>query len=723
MSAVLRRAGSNVHADAVTYRWSWSADTDTVTLRDRDGRVILTHPLQPAIEVADVAQPSRGVVADVELGGASLRVRYERVHGDGCVTVVLRFFDDYYVLDDTAYEPASDVAVVRIAYLGAWESGRLVPGGIADTCVVPGGRQDPETAIFRTAELRDTTFFVGCFGTGATYHQQWALPHYLVCCYNDAGAPSLPPAACIGLGGVPDGAAQVRVDRGRFCYELVVRGDLWPYRRGAGPHRFDTPLVFAVGDDWYDAGRRYFDALAEEGYATKRGRGELPASVFWPQYDTWGDQGARRAFLERFDEECLREIYADFRASGLRSRLFVIDDKWEGVYGSLEHDDVRFPRFRELLDEIRADGHEIGLWTAFPRCEDYRALGLSESAVLMTPDGAPYLQEQRKRSWYVFDPTDAGAAAYLAERARHLVWTYRPKLVKIDFGYEIPTPDVAGPHDASQGGERLFQRFLEIIAGALKDADLEVAVLYYCLTPLFGRYLDQCGTDDLWMSRGQYDRGFAKRALLSAWCGGFGVVPYGSSGYDWRSIEEIWLDSAIIGTPGVIAPLAGDEYGAKLTPSQAARYNGIARITRTDPRYEIALYDADLRDPQAGPAARSWARIEGGEPVVVVVRPRDAVPAETPLVTADCRVAVASLSDEGIATAPAIGIVPFDDGRVTVRRTRPGTPHVRGYLLDGGEALVEWELVGGGISLDVVTSAADGTPVEWIEVRFAKGTG
>lgn len=136
--------------------------------------MILAHPLQPAIEIADGPAPSPGVAADVEINGASLRVRYERVHGDGGLTVALRFFDDYCVLDETVYEPAADVAIVRIAYFGAWDGGRLVPGGIADTCVVPGGRQDPETAIFRTAELQDTTFFVGCFGTGATYHQQWA---------------------------------------------------------------------------------------------------------------------------------------------------------------------------------------------------------------------------------------------------------------------------------------------------------------------------------------------------------------------------------------------------------------------------------------------------------------------------------------------------------------------------------------------------------------------
>jgi hypothetical protein len=108
----------------------------------------------------------------------------------------------------------------------------------------------------------------------------------------------------------------------------------------------------------------------------------------------------------------------------------------------------------------------------------------------------------------------------------------------VDFGYEIPTPDVAGPHDPARGGERLFERFLEVICGEIRRADPRVAILYYCLTPLFRRYIDQCGMDDLWMSRGAYDDGHARRALLSSWCGAFGVVPYGSSGYDWQDPDQ-----------------------------------------------------------------------------------------------------------------------------------------------------------------------------------------
>ncbi len=557
-------------------------------------------------------------------------------------------------------------------YFATWADGAVVPAAVASACVIPGGRQSPEQAIFRTAAIEDQRYSVGYFGLGTeSDHQQWALPHYLVACYDatDDGAPASH-AACTGLGALPDGHALVRIDRGRFCYQVDIRGDLWGHRRGPAPQRFDAPLVTAVAPDWYGAGLAHFDALFAEGYARRKRAEDVPAAAFLPQFDTWGDQIHRRAILERFDESHLRDIHAAFRASGLKSKLFVIDDKWEHTYGALEHDPERFPHFIELLDEIRAGGLGIGLWTAFPRCEDFRALGLTERAVLTTPDGEPYVERQRKRSWYIFDPTDPDAAAYLAGRARHLVRTYRPAMVKIDFGYEIPLPDVAGPHDPTQSGERLLLRFLEVIVGAIKREDPSIAILYYCLTPLLNDYLDQTGADDMWMSRGAYDACSAKRSLLSSWCGSFGVVPYGSTGYDWRSAEEIWLDSAVIGTPGIIAPITvADEYGDRLTPALAARYNGIARITRTNPNYTVECYDADLHDPAAGPRARSWARVEDGHPVVVALRPAAGGAARAPgIAESACRVAIASLTSDGIRESTALAIVPFDPGRVTIAR-------------------------------------------------------
>lgn len=710
--------GDAVEVVAGAYSWHWAPATDEFVLADADGRAILRSPLQPAVEATGRPSPGPGRCVGHSIDGSRLRLRYEGVNGTDELQLTLRFEATHFVIEEATYAPADDAAVVRIAWFAGWRDGAMMSAGAAGVCVIPGGRQDPEQAIFPTADLEDHRFSVGAFGLDVgTYHQQWALPHYLVAAYNDGDAPS--GAACIGLGAAPAGSALVRVHDGCFSYEINVRGDLWPHCRGPAPVRFDQPIVVAVAPDWYEAGLAYFDALHDEGFAPRRKAQDVPAAAFLPQYDTWGDQGKRRCFLERFTERHLREIYADFRASGLRSRLFVIDDKWEGQYGSLVHDPDRFPHFPDLLDEIRGDGHEIGIWTAFPRCEDYEALGLTAEAVLRTPEGAPFVYTQRNRSWYIFDPTNAAAAAHLRDRARHLIEAYRPAMVKIDFGYEIPTPDLAAPHDLTYAGERLFQRFLEVVVGAMKEADPRVAVLYYCLTPLFARYMDLSGADDLWMSRGAYDAGFARRALLSSWCGAFGVVPYASSGYDWRSMREIWLDTAVIGTPGVIAPLAGDEYGERLTPELAAIYNGLTRITRRNPLYRVRFFDAELADPAAGPRARTWARIEDAEPVVVTLRPgEDGVARAAGIAEATCPAVVASLTDDGIATSQAIGIVPFAPGRVTIERAQELHTNARAQLLSG--RVVRFDAVrveGTRVIVDVATHV-DGEPVELVEIRF-----
>jgi hypothetical protein len=709
---LLRRTGDIIEAEGRTYRWRWSAETDEVTLADPTGRRILSHQLQPVVEVTGApAAPGRQV--GVTIDGALLNARYEGVNGGGAIDLTLRFLDDYYVLERVVYAPTGDEAIVRIALLDA---------AATDVIVVPGGRQDPEQAIFRTADLDDVTFSIGAFSTKtASYHQQWALPHYLVACYSadEAGAPTSG-AACIGLGAVPDGNVLVHARRGRFAYQINFRGDLWRNRRGRAIQRFELPLVFAAASgSWHEAGLGYFEAALAQSYTKRKEPSAVPDAAFWPQYDTWGDQAARRCILHRFNEEQLRAIYADFQASGLNARLFVIDDKWEGVYGSLEHDPERFPHFPELLDQIRADGYEIGLWTAFPRCEDYRALGLTEDDLLVCPDGSPHVEQQHGRSWHLFDPTSARAAAHLRDRAHHLAHAYKPKLVKIDFGYEIPSPDIAGPHDPSWGGERLFLKFLEVIAGALRQADPQIAILYYCLSPLFSEYIDQCGMDDLWMSRGRYDEGFAKRALLSTWCGACGVVPYGSSGYDWRSATEIWFDSAVIGTPGVIAPLARDEYDERPAPDLVARYNGIARITRTNPVYRVDLLDADLHDPVAGPRARSWLRIEHGAAVVAALRPPPGASVAVPdLLDTDARVVVASLTDDGIATTSRLAIVPFSTGRVRLLRHSRGAPRAVAHVFGGTTQPFDLRIAADTIDLAVATIDAARMPIELIEVIF-----
>lgn len=714
----LSRTGAAVLAPA--YRWRWSRRSDRVTVRDADGRVVVTFPLQPTVQVTGSPSAIRpGRCGDAHVHGACLVVRYDGVNGGGRLTLRLRFAEDHLVLEQTLYEPAGDEAVVRLTFFARPDAaGMPRPAARAHVCIVPGGRQDPEQAIFQTARLREVAFSTGCSGMGTgTFHQQWALPHFLVACYRaEANGRPTSGAACVGLGGFPDGAALVRVHRGRFAYELRYRGDLWGHRRGPGSVRFDTPLVMAVAADWMQCMATYVAALRTQGYAPAP-RAHLPQAAFYPQYDTWGDQATRRCLLSGLDERCLRGMLADLLASGLRPRLFVIDDQWEERYGSFRHDARRLPHFQEFLDEVRSHGMEIGLWTAFARCQDPRALGLSDDALLQGPDGRPFTLRIGKRSWCLFDPTSPEAVAYLREAAHALVSTYRPRLLKLDFGYELPTPDLAAPHDPTWAGERLFRRLLEVFVGAVRQADPDVAILYYALSPLVADLVDLCALDDLWMSRGRYHGGFARRAFLASLCGVTGLVPYGSSGYDWRSAKDIWMDTAVIGVHGVIAPLAGDEYDGRPTPALAARFNGITRILRRRPQFRILPLDAEVSNPALGPRARSWARVEQNGVVVAVLRPRPDAPAELPGVArATAPVVLASPSDKSIATSERLLAVPFGDGELVLSRTAGA--RARATLADGRHEPVAALQTSEGLLVPLSTTSADGLPVEAITLEW-----
>ena len=275
--------GDIVEVMAPAYSWRWSPATDEFVLSDEQGRTILSSPLQPAVEATQRRSPGPGHCVGHKIDGARLRVRYAGVNGIDELEMVLRFDATHFVIEQTTFTPADDSAVVRVAWLASWEDGVMRPAGAADTCVIPGGRQDPEQAIFATANLEDHRFSVGAFGLDlGTYHQQWALPHYLVVAYNSGDAPS--GAACIGLGAAPDGNVLVRVHRGRFSYETNVRGDLWghrarsrrgPVRRSVGCRR-SPELVRRRSGLLRSAARRGLRAATPR---RGRARRRLPAPV------------------------------------------------------------------------------------------------------------------------------------------------------------------------------------------------------------------------------------------------------------------------------------------------------------------------------------------------------------------------------------------------------------------------------------------------------------
>ena len=161
----------------------------------------------------------------------------------------------------------------------------------------------------------------------------------------------------------------------------------------------------------------------------------------------------------------------------------------------------------------------ISLWAEFLRCQNPTALGLDESHLLQTPECKPLWLDHQTSRYGIFDVTHPIVQKVLSERAKEFVRRYKPDLIKFDFGYELPSLDVAAPTDMNWAGERLLQKGLEVVVGAMKEENPNLVIRYYGLSALLSEYYDLHSPDDLVYCIGHYDLETNRRVFFSSLCG------------------------------------------------------------------------------------------------------------------------------------------------------------------------------------------------------------
>ena len=405
----------------------------------------------------------------------------------------------------------------------------------------------------------------------------------------------------------------------------------------------------------------------------------------------------------------------------MQARTFVIDDKWEGRYGELQHDAERFPHFEALLNDIRRQGYLIGLWAAFLRCQSPSALGFDETHLLQTHAGRP-LWLAHQSSWYgILDITLPKVQEVLRKRARDFIRRYIPDLVKFDFGYELPSLDVAAPADRNWAGERLLQKGLEIIVGAMKEENPDLVVMYYGLSPLLIDYWDLHSLDDLVYCIGDYDLETNRRLFFSSLCGELGMPTYGSSGYDWESAPDIWFDSIASGTLGSLHCFDGDENGEKSTTKHIAKFNGINSLVRKEAFFQTYPIHAKWIGIRAG-LTPGWERIEKGRTVLLALRTHQFDGKRMPnrykdVLYTEITLILASLTDDAISEADHVGIVPFDDGYCTIKNIHARANIIEHYL--GGRTSSTQVKFESELTLDL-QQTRNQEILEWVEIIFEK---
>ena len=274
-------------------------------------------------------------------------------------------------------------------------------------------------------------------------------------------------------------------------------------------------------------------------------------------------------------------------------------------------------------------------------------------------------------------------------------------------------------------GERLLKKGLDVVVGAMREEKPDLVVMYYSLSPLFISYFDLHSPDDMFMCAGDYHLEANKRFYFSSLLGEIGMPTYGSGGYDWPTMPDIWFDSAVMGTLGSLNSFAGDEEDSGPTPERVAKYNGLSQLLQASNIFTVEPLDQVLLGGSNGARSSSWARIENGEPVLVALRAHgfDGHPGPRrykAVVESATSVVVASKTPGGIAKASKLGIVPYGKGELIIKREghansaaitthRFRLPPVKARLsLDGSE-----------LRVPIAERLDDGSVVEWLDVDLA----
>ncbi len=262
----------------------------------------------------------------------------------------------------------------------------------------------------------------------------------------------------------------------------------------------------------------------------------------------------------------------------------------------------------------------------------------------------------------------------LSERARQFIRRYNPDLIKFDFGYELPSLDIAAPADLNWAGERLLQKGLEVVVGAMKQENPDLVIMYYGLSPLLIDYYDLHSPDDLVYCIGDYDLETNRRIFFSSLCGELGMPTYSSSGYDWESALDIWFDSAPSGTLGSLHCFDGDENSDGPKDEIIAKFNGLSAILRKQADFHTYPIDVKWQGGLRAGFSPSWERIEDDKTVLIALRThrfdgKPAIKTYKDILDTDIMLVVASMTDSSIAESHRLGIVPFGDGVCTIKHT------------------------------------------------------
>jgi hypothetical protein len=563
------------------------------------------------------------------------------------------------------------------------------PGWNAEGYCVPSGKGGPVQSFFRNWDLGHATLPLGSFGPSLGTPYAAAFPRPLL----SAAMGGQDGWVALGPGTIPDAALlfEIRATAGALHY--LYREDLWGAVAGR-TRTWSEPLRLAWAATAWDA---FHEIFASFGIAK-------PAAPIHQQshWNTWGDfKGGHHDLHFEADQ-----------AVALGAHVLVIDGGWESSTGSGVPDRRLFPNFPDDLKYIRGKGLAVGFWQTIGWIGDPDAAGLAREDLLAGKDGRP-----RRASWnmavdslasaeFCPDPSSARAREYLRRRTIRIMREYDPQVLKLDFGYGLPGPDVAAPRNPAFRGERLAFELLKITVEAAREVKPDVSIQYYGIHPLMREVTDVVALDDLGDAGGYETEAHGQWAVWSALAAANGAAIMASSGYEWKHDPEILLNTAVIGAPGSVLPVPrpGEP---PLSARQISRRQALARWYRRTTGWAPLWLNSEQGALGREPQLRCFGRMEriGGTErlTALVLRPeKPEGVAARPLrgMRWEGRWALISQDDSSLFDSSRLACIPLDAGFLELPLDAPPSRVLA--VRDGREEDARnWSFVEGKLRLEV----------------------
>jgi hypothetical protein len=516
---------------------------------------------------------------------------------------------------------------------------------------IPGAKEGTVQSYFRMWDFGQTNIALGNFGPsmGAPYGAAFPRPILALAMGNDQGW------MVLGAGSIPEAPMTLKIRSSLGCINFLYREDLWG--AGAKERHWKNPLRITFGENAWLAYRQYFNTFPE-----KEAISPIHQKAIW---NTWGNW--------RNKEFPIRPM-SDF-AKQAGAEIFVIDDPWEASKGIGEANTTLFPDIQGDLEYIHQNNMSHGIWETLGWIGDTAACGLSKADLICDRQGNPCIGSWNFNpfapGYFCIDISSQPSRDFLKKRTINTMKTMKPKLIKLDFGYGLPDPNMGVPRNPELRGEKYSFELMKLIVESAKSVDPDVTIMYYGINPLYLPLVDMISLDDQGDMWNAIKEGHDQWSIWASLLCYKQVANSGSSSYDWHTDDEVILNTFILGSPGAVLGTHLDD-GSPVPEKYLNRRFAINKWYRKSIEWQPVWLNSQLGNMQSPPKLNCWARTESingkNKITALVLRGnKDKIVKELDAFEWDGRWAVVSQDNKGILEAGQFAVVPFDAGFISIK--------------------------------------------------------